>query len=148
MDWKTALMLCEGRIWHLCYECCSLPRIAHNAVLVFSGAGSIRKMPEDDSGTTPGSLAEEDSGYFMPLSRSLVHYSLHLPQHSCLCHDLHPAHSLVVVIVVSWWQVEKHTHSVRELSWELVWCHVPEDPDGFNGRWLRRHVERAPSSRL
>ena len=27
---------------------------------------------------------------------------------------------------------------------ELVWWYAPEVPDGFNGRWLRRHGERGP----
>ena len=39
--------------------------MALNALLVFPGAGSIRKMPEDASlvslGTSSGSLAEEDT---------------------------------------------------------------------------------------
>ena len=36
-----------------------------------------------------------------------------------------------------------HTASANSVG-ELVWWYVPEDLDGFNGRWLLRHVERGP----
>ena len=36
-----------------------------------------------------------------------------------------------------------HTASANSV-WELVWWYVPEDRDGFSGRWLRCHVERGP----